>query len=107
MVRFEAGSGGAGNKLKVDINDVMKYKISILDIQKIITREGVPRYDRGQEKRVWIMCGNYPIVELGVEEIHYAMQVDKNKLSPFEQNTIIGIQDFINDYQKDIQLLLS
>ena len=59
MVRFEAGSGGAGNKLKVDINDVMKYKISILDIQKIITREGVPRYDRGQEKRVWIMSLSY------------------------------------------------
>lgn len=51
MVKFEAGTGGAGNKLKVDIEEVIKYNISIFNIQKIITREGVPCYDRGQEKR--------------------------------------------------------
>ena len=106
MVTVEQGTGGAGNKLKVDIDDVVNYGIGVLNIQMIITSEGVPRYDRGQEKRVWIMYKKRPIIEFGVDEIRYAMQVDKNRLNTFEQDTIIGINSFISNYNAEIKQLM-
>lgn len=107
MVEFQKGQGGAGNKLVVDLNDIIQYDINLLDLQLILTKMNVPRINRGQEPRVWIRyTNNYYICEIGAEEIRAILQSNINLFNPFEQDTIIGIKSFIADhYQKINQLL--
>lgn len=107
MVQFQKGQGGAGNKLVVDLNDIIQYDINLLDLQLILTKMNVPRTNRGQEPRVWIRyANNYYICEIGAEEIQIVLRSNINLFNPFEQDTIIGIKNFIADHQQDITLLM-
>lgn len=107
MVQFQKGQGGAGNKLVVDFNDIIQYGINLLNLQLILTKMSVPRTNRGQEPRVWIRyANNYYICEIGAEEIQVVLRSNINLFNPFEQDTIIGIKNFIEDHQQYITLLM-
>ena len=103
MVQFQKGQGGAGNKLVVDLNDIIQYDINLLDLQLILTKMNVPRINRGQEPRVWIRYTNsYYICEIGAEEIRAILQCDINLFNQYEQRTIVGIKTFIANHQQEV-----
>lgn len=107
MVEFQKGQGGAGNKLIIDLSDIIRYGINLLDIQLMLTRLNVPRIDRGQEPRIWIRYASKYIGEIGAEEINSILQGDMNMFNQYEQNTIEGINNFIKDNLQTINQLLA
>ena len=107
MVQFEAGNGGAGSKLKVDVDKILEYRISLFEIQKLLCQFSVPRYDLGQEKRVWVMYKGNPIIEFGVGEICALLKAPTYQLNIYQQNTVDGIHAFMANYTNEIQQLLS
>lgn len=106
MVEFQKGQGGAGNKLIIDLNDIIRYGINLLDIQLMLIKLNVPRIDRGQESRIWIRYASKYIGEIGAEEIVFLLQSNINLFNPYEQDTIIGIKNFIADHHQKINQLL-
>ena len=50
----EIRKGEGGNKLLVELDEVLQYGISLLDFQVMLNKCHVPRADRGHEARVWI-----------------------------------------------------
>jgi len=104
MAEIRIGEGG--NKLLVDLDEVLKYGISLLDFQVMLNKCHVPRIDRGHEARVWIMYRNKPILEIGVEEIRIVLHCDTNLLDEWQKDTRIGINKYIIDHQKYINQLL-
>lgn len=55
MIQLEKGCGGAGNKLKVGLDDLYAYGINLLDVQMMLIICGVPRLNRASEARMWVM----------------------------------------------------
>ena len=106
MVQFQKGQAGAGNKLTIDLDDIIEYDINLLDLQLMLTKLNIPRVDRGREPRIWIRYANKHICEIGVEEIQIILNSDIHLFNSFEQDTITGIEKFISEHRTEIQKLL-
>lgn len=102
----EIRKGEGGNKLLVELDEVINYGISLLDFQVMLNKCHVPRVDRGHEARVWITYHNKPILEIGVEEIKIVLHCDPNLLDEWQKDTKIAINRYIIDHQQYINQLL-
>lgn len=106
MVQFIAGTGGAGNRINVDLDALYQYGINLLDVQVMFIKCGVPRVNRASDPRVWIMYRGKPICEIGAEEIQIILQSNINLFDEFQKNTLINIKSFIHDHQSAVMQLL-
>jgi hypothetical protein len=102
----EIRKGEGGNKLLVELDEVINYGISLLDFQVMLNKCHVPRVDRGHEARVWITYHNKPILEIGVEEIRIVLHCNTNLLDEWQKDTRIAINRYIMDHQQYINQLL-
>ncbi|MCQ2340506.1 MAG: hypothetical protein MJZ79_07005 [Paludibacteraceae bacterium] len=106
MLQLIKGQNGGGDCLQIDLDDLVNYKINLMNFQQVLSMVHPQRENVASKKRVWIMYKGKPICELGLQEIKDALDMDKNQLNKWQNEAIYNLNTFIAANKSNIEPLL-
>lgn len=106
MIQFIKGQNGGGDRLQIDLDDLVSYEINLMNFQQVLSLAHPKREIVASKKRVWIIYKGQPICELGLQEIKDALDMDKNQLNNWQNEAIYNLNTFIAENKGNIEPLL-